>query len=316
MYQNFIGIDIGKETFVAAAHGDKEARSFSNDPTGFELFFKTYEPFLSNALVVLETTGGYELQQIRYLQAKNIAVHRANTRKVKYFIKSLGILGKSDAIDAKALARYGQERHAQLELFREAPTKVLQKLVERREDLKKMFVQEKNRLQAPDQQGLKASFEAVIQVLQSQLELIEEEIEQYCKAHPHLRERRKVLRTVKGIGPIVSAQLVALLPELGTMDRKKIASLAGLAPHPYESGKKVGYRRMKGGRGSIKSALYMAAMAASKSKKSTLGIFYSRLVSAGKKKMVALGALMRKILVIANARVRDFEQTKSLTQHG
>lgn len=315
MYQNFIGIDISKDTFAAASHLKKATDVFSNNRAGFESFMEKYKPFLLNALIVLETTGGYELEQIGYLQKANVAVHRANTRKVKNFIKSFGIFGKSDAIDAGYLAQYGVERHAKLELFKENPRKMLQKLVERREDLKKMLVQEKNRLQSPAQKELSSSFKAIIEAINLQLKSIENDIEKYCIDHPHLQEKRKILETVPGIGKVVSAQLIALLPELGIIDRKKIASLAGLAPHPYESGKKIGYRATRGGRGNVKKVLFMAALTASRST-SALGDFYRRLVDAGKKKMVALVALMRKILVVANARVKEYEQLNSFTQHG
>jgi transposase len=304
MYQNFIGIDISKNTFSVASHCADTAHNFSNDTAGFKSFLKTYKPYLSKTLFILETTGGYELELIRYLQDKNLDVHRANTRKVKYFIKSLGIIGKSDSIDAKALAQYGVERHEKLDLFQEHSNKHLQKLVERREDLKNMLVQEKNRLQSPDLSGMRNSFETVIKALSAEVEIIDGEIEKYFKKHPHLQDKRKVLETISGIGSIVSAQLVALLPELGTTDRKKIASLAGLAPHPYESGKKTGYRRTRGGRENVKKVLFMAALTACRSK-SQLGDFYNRLINSGKKKMVALVALMRKILVIANARVKE-----------
>lgn len=315
MYQNFIGIDISKNTFAAASHVNKVAKIFSNDRAGFESFMESYKPFLSNALIVLETTGGHELQQINYLQKENLAVHRANTRKVKHFIKSFGILGKSDSIDAAGLAQYGAERYTKLELFIENPRKKLQKLVERREDLKKMLVQEKNRLQSPDQKDLIKSFKAIIKAIESQLTIIENEIEKFFLEHPDLQEKRRITETVSGIGKVVSAQLVALLPELGKIDRKKIASLAGLAPHPYESGKKIGYRCTRGGRDNVKKVLFMAALTACRSN-SALGDFYKKLINAGKKKMVALVALMRKILVVANARVKEFEQSNSFTQHG
>jgi transposase len=310
MYQNFIGIDISKDSFSVATHLNKTSHTFSNDRVGFKSFMKTYKSFLTHALIILETTGGYELEQIEYLQRKNLAVHRANTRKVKHFIKSFGVLGKSDAIDAHGLALYGAERHVKLELFVEAPGKMLQKLIERREDLKKMLTQEKNRLQSPAQKELKKSFTAIIDALNAELKKIDQDIEKYCDKHPQIQEKRKVLETVNGIGKVVSAQLIALLPEIGKIDRKKIASLAGLAPHPYESGKKIGYRCTRGGRANVKKILFMAALTASRSK-SSLGDFYTNLIHKGKKKMVAIVALMRKILVIANARVREYEQLNS-----
>ena len=315
MYQNFIGIDISKDTFVAASHLSKVTNSYSNNKEGFEAFIKEYKPFLLNALIVLETTGGYELKQIEYLQEKQFAVHRANTRKVKHFIKSLGRLGKSDGIDAFGLSQYGYERSERLELFVPNPRKKLEKLVERREDLKKMLVQEKNRLQSPDQTYLNKSFKKIIHVIESELKVIDREIENFFQANNDLQKKREVIETVSGIGKVISAQLVALLPELGKIDRKKIASLAGVAPHPYESGKKIGYRCTRGGRNNVKNILFMAALTACRSN-SKLGDFYKKLISAGKKKMVALVALMRKILVIANARVKEYEQSASLVQHG
>lgn len=315
MYQNFIGIDISKNDFVVAQHLRKEVRTFSNDLQGFASFIEHCSPVLSSALCVLETTGGHELKLLRFLQSKQAAVHRANTRKVKHFIKSFGVLGKSDGIDARGLAKYAAERHASLDIFKENPRKILQKLVERRKDIVQMLVQEKNRLKAPDQEELQESFEAIILVLESQKKAITDEIESYCKLCPSLNESRKIIETVEGIGKVISSELIALLPELGHLNRKKIASLAGVAPHPYESGSKVGYRPTRGGRENVKAILFLAALTASRST-SRLGEFYRNLVNKGKKKMVALVALMRKILVIANARLKEFYTFNPASQHG
>lgn len=305
MYQNFIGIDIGKDHFAAALSTDKTVQTFANTPDGFHLFQKAYNKQLPTALVILETTGGYERELVRYLQQQSTAVHRANTRQVKHYRRSLGVLGKSDAIDAKALAHYGADRHARLKLFVEDPHQKLQQYVQRRQDLKQMLVQEKNRLQSPDQKALKSSFDIIIKALQQELAAIDQAIEQYCQSHPHLKAVRKTLETVEGIGKVVSVQLLALLPEIGKLNRKQVASLAGVAPHPYESGKKLGYRMTRGGRKNVKAVLFMAALTASRSK-SRLGNFYQGLVARGKKSMVVLVALMRKILVIANARVKEY----------
>jgi transposase len=315
MYQNFIGIDISKNDFSIAVHGEDKANLYSNNLEGFVAFFSAYQTILKNGLVVLETTGGYELSLIHYLQTHQCAVHRANARKVKYFIRSLGKLAKSDSIDAFGLAQYGQERHTTLELFKVNSQEKLLKLVQRRIELKQMLVQEKNRRQAPNQHELKKSFDVIINAIEKELQLIEKDIDALCKADLLLEEKKKILKSIKGIGDITAIGLLALLPEMGTINRKKIASLAGLAPHPNESGKKIGYRSTRGGRADIKPVLFMAAMTAARSK-STLGEFYERLVKAGKKKMVALTALMRKILVIANARMKDFLNLKEIPQHG
>lgn len=315
MYQNFIGIDISKNDFAVVHHLSKEVKVFSNNPEGFKLFIEYYSNILDTALCVLETTGGYEIGLLRHLRSKQIAVHRANTRKVKHFIRSYGTLGKSDAIDAKALAAYAAERHTILEIFNENPYKILQKMVSRRNDIKHMVVQEKNRLKAPDQKELEDSFIAVIKVLEDQLEKIKAEIENFCKQFPELNQAREVIEVIPGIGKIISAELISSMPELGKLNRKKIASLGGVAPHPYESGNKIGYRPTRGGRENVKSILFMAAMTAARSS-SKLGDFYRGLVNRGKKRMVALVALMRKILTTANAKLRDFYNLKSLNQHG
>lgn len=315
MYQNFIGIDISKNDFSVAVHGKNKTNIYSNDLDGFSDFISTYEDILKNGLVILETTGGYELALIHYLQAQHCAVHRANTRKVKYFIRSFGRLAKTDSIDALALAQYGHERHSSLELFQVNSQQKLLKLVQRRLELKQMLVQEKNRRQAPDQRELKKSFDVMINAIETELKAIEKDIDHVCKTDLLLEEKKKVIKEIKGIGDIIAIELIALLPELGKINRKKIASLAGLAPHPNESGKKIGYRSTKGGRTEIKPILFMAAMTAARSK-SKLGEFYEQLLKNGKKKMVALTALMRKILVIANAKIRDFLLLKEISQHG
>jgi transposase len=304
MYQSFIGIDISKNHFTVGLHGQQACNNFPNNEEGFSLFYESYKLQSGNVLVVLETTGGYEMDLIYYLVKKQIAIHRANTRHVRRFIQSYGKMGKTDAMDALCLALYGSERHAKLMLYKENPHKKLLQLVQRRNDLKAMLVQEKNRLQAPDQHEFRKSFQTMIKAIENEMKAIEDRIQEVFDAHVHFEELRRILKTIKGIGDIIAVHLIALLPELGKINRKQIASLAGLAPHPNESGKKTGYRYTRGGRADIKPVLFLAAMTAARSK-SSLGDFYNRLVKAGKKKMVALTALMRKILVIANARIRD-----------
>jgi len=305
VYQNFIGIDIGKDEFYVGQADIQEVVIYPNQKDGFISFVDKFKEIQAKTLIVLETTGGYELSLIRYLQAQGFFVHRANTRKVKSFIRSLGNLGKSDAIDARGLAFYAKERHEQLGLYEPPADEKLLKLIRRREDLNKILVQEKNRLKAPDQEELKDSFKTIIRVLENELNVLEDRIDKLIQANKEYTEKRSVLKTLPGIGTIISAQLLVLVPELGQLDRRKIASLGGVAPHPNESGKKIGYRYVRGGRYDVKRALFLAAMTASRGK-SRLGEFYRKLIASGKKKMVALVAVMRKILVIANARMRDY----------
>lgn len=168
-----------------------------------------------------------------------------------------------------------------------------------------MIVKEKNRAKAPEQDILGDSFAKVMAALDEAVADIDAQIAQYFTQNKRLQQKRDVLKTIPGIGDVVATGLLALLPELGAINRRQIASLAAVAPHPNESGDFVGYRRTRGGRPDVKPVLFIAAMTAARSH-SDLGQFYRRLVDAGKKKMVALVALMRKIIVIANARLRDF----------
>jgi transposase len=305
-YSSFFGIDIGKSEVVVGKYGTKSTVSFPNSKTGFKNFFKIYKTELPNAFVVLETTGGYETLFLNALLDKEIAVHRANTRQVKSFIRSWGTLAKSDALDAQALSLYGYERHQKLSLFQKPSPELvkLTSLTQRRQDLTQMLVQEKNRLKSPQNDSfiIKCCKE-IIKTLKTQIDYITKEIESIISNNVSFRQKKEALESIPGIGPVVSAILIASMPELGQINRRQAASLAGLAPHPYESGQKIGYRRTKGGRQQVRSLLFIAAMAARNSN-STLKAFYEKLIGKGKKKMVALTALMRKILVIANARIK------------
>lgn len=311
-YSTFIGIDIGKHEVFVGKYGTKSTVSFLNSKEGFKKFFKNYKAELSKALVVLETTGGYETLFLDALLDKNIAVHRANTRHVKSFIRSWGTLGKSDVLDAQALALYGYERHERLPLFqKQSPELVkLMALTQRRQDITHMLVQEKNRRQSPQITSfLLESCKKVIQTLEAQIKSIDQEIEKLIQSNVLWKQKKEVLETIPGIGPVISRTLLALAPELGHINRRQIASLAGVAPHPFESGQKIGYRRTKGGRQQLRSTLFIAAMAA-RCSNSPLKAFYEKLIAKGKKKMVALTALMRKILTIANAKLKEVEMAQ------
>lgn len=306
LYNKFIGVDIGKLTFYAAVHGDKKISEYDNTAEGIELFIEDYRKVFPTALCILETTGGYEMRLLLTLCTAGFAVHRANTRKVKHFIRSYGNDAKTDKLDTRSLALYGYERGARLELYTPASKDALAlyELVQRRQDLKRILVAEKNRLQAPRANVIKDSCQIMIVTLTEQIKLITEKLQLLIDVDPILRKKQETLKTIPGIGDIISMELVILLPELGTLNRRKIASLAGLAPKANDSGLFKGYRATGYGRGGIKPILFMSAMAARNSN-SNLKSYYNHLVAAGKKKIVALTALMRKILVMANARIRD-----------
>lgn len=307
LYNNYIGIDIGKAFFVVAVYGSKKTHEYENTPTGIKGFINDFNSKLKHSLTVLETTGGYEMRLLLTLCETGYRVHRANTRKVKRFIQSYGNEAKTDKLDALSLSLYGYERSPRLEPFTPQSTQALAlfELVQRRTDLKQMLVAEKNRLQAPRAELIKESCHAMLDVLAAQIKTITETINTLIESDPVLKGKKAVLKTIPGIGDIIANELLVLLPELGSLTRRKIASLAGLAPKANDSGQFNGYRCVSYGRCGIKPILFMAAMAARNSH-SNLKSFYNQLINSGKKKMVALTALMRKIIVIANARIRDF----------
>jgi transposase len=312
VYKNFIGIDIGKLSFVVGVYGSKKVQEYENNLEGIHSFIKAYRSLLTNGFSILETTGGYEMRILLMLCEEGFTVHRANTRKVKNFIRSLGNGAKTDELDSRALALYGYERHARLECFKPQSQQALElyELVQRCSDLKFMLVAEKNRFKAPRADYIKESCELMIDSLSKQIEVLTGRINQIIENDAVLKKKKAVLKTIPGIGEITANYLLVLLPELGSLNRKQVASLTGLAPIANDSGLFKGYRATGHGRAGVKPILFMAAMAARNSN-SWLKSFYNRLVEAGKKKMVALTALMRKIIVIANARVRDFNLSYS-----
>ena len=305
LYSNFIGIDIGKFTFVASIYGKNTIDEYENSSIGILEFIEQNKNILSDSLTVVETTGGYELEFIYSLIAADYKVHRADTRKVKNFIRSFGTSSKTDALDAKALSKYAYERANQLELFSPSSRNDIElfQLVQRRHDLKSMLVAEKNRLQSPSNNMIKDSITSIIAILGEQVNNITHKIQLIIDSEPELKRKKNILTSISGIGNIIAFELLVLLPELGQLCRRKIASLAGVAPRANDSGKFCGYRRTSHGRGGVKPILFLAAMAARNSK-TPFKDFYENLVAKGKKKLVALTALMRKILVIANAKIR------------
>lgn len=241
-YQNFIGIDIGKFKNVVAVHEQKNTVGFDNNTSGWQQLFQKFSDILPNSLVTLENTGKYELGLLHFLVDKNIATHRANTRKVKSFILSHGTLAKSDKSDARALAQYGFERHSTISLF--VPTfenqSTLVALCQRRDDITQMRAQEKCRLAAPENDHIKESCQKTIEFFNIQIDELNNTIQKIIDESRELQQRQKILKTVPGIGPKLSQDFLCLMPELGYLSRREVASLAGVAPYPKESGKTIG----------------------------------------------------------------------------
>ncbi len=300
---SFIGCDVGKAEIVVFDSRSEHTTSLRNEPAALAAFAASLD---ATCLVICEATGGYEANLLDALIAAGRPVHRADARKVKAFIRSFGTLGKSDRIDARALTQYGKERHDRLVRWqpRDCERDQLHQLVTVRRELVRQRVACSNRLQAPGMAAAQSRLQRILKVMEDEIAGLEKDIQALIKASEPLARTVKILRSIAGIGPATAAQLLALMPELGTMGRRQAAALAGLAPHPRQSGTTDLYRRTRGGRPDIKQTLFMAGLAAARHNP-TLRAFYKRLCHNGKKPIVAIVAVMRKLIVIANARIRD-----------
>lgn len=300
-----VGIDIAKLSFDAALGVSAQAQTFSNDDTGYEALIAALaeQPV---ELIVMEATGGYERDLACILQAAGFAVAVVNPRQARDFARAMGYLAKTDRIDAQVLAALAQvlARHPDRDKFvKPLPTaeqQALQALVARRRQLVTMLVAERNRLSV-SHKAARASIEALIKAITLQLNTVEGELAAHINRHH--AELARQLASAKGIGPTTATTLIADVPELGTLSRREIAALVGLAPFNRDSGKMRGRRSIFGGRAEVRRTLYMAALTAIRFNPA-IKRFYNRLVEAGKPKKVAIVACMRKLLTILNAMVR------------
>lgn len=299
----FIGCDVGKRYIVVFDSATGKTFQIENKRRALAAFARSLD---KNCLALCEATGGHEAALLEALVAAGVPAHRADARKVKAFIRSWGTLGKSDGIDARALARYGAERHRHLRRW-SVPDRQrarLQALVRTRRDLVDERTAHNNRLGAPGGKLAAPYLKKLIACLERLIQRIEADIQTLLNDCEDLARCRRVLTEIKGIGPTTAATLIALMPELGTLTRREAAALAGLAPHPNQSGLTEGYRRTRGGRKEIKQALFLPALTAGRYHP-TLRTFHDRLIQDGKKPIVAATAVMRRLIVIANAKIRD-----------
>jgi transposase len=304
-----LGCDVAKDTVTLFDSRSRKTVTVANTTAALKTVLKPYAG-CADLLALCEATGGYEDELLHVLLALAIPAHRADAARVKAFIRACGTMAKTDPIDARHIAEYGLARAGSLPRW-QAPDRQEAKmklLVSRRADLVAMRVQEENRLKAPRNKPIAKEIAGHIAEISRRIDAIGGQIEAIVRDNRRMRERQAILQTVPGIGKIIAPVLLALMPELGHLDRKRAASLAGCAPHPRDSGAHRGRRFAAGGRRQLRPMLFVAAMAASHSK-SHLAIVYRRLCAAGKSKLTALGALMRHIVVIANARLKEYETT-------
>lgn len=300
------GIDIAKLHVDVAVSGTPSlAERFANDSDGHAALIARLEP-LAVQLVVMEATGGYEAPLACALQAAGCAVAVVNPRQARDFAKALGQLAKTDRIDAEGLAALGRMLLTRADLARylkplaTAEQQDLAAWVTRRRQLVTMLGMERQRL-AGARRAVRPGIQALINAIEHQLERVDHDMVQHVSAH--FAELDQLLRSTGGIGPVVSATLIAELPELGRLTRRQIAALVGVAPIARDSGQLRGRRRIQGGRFQIRRTLYMATLTAARHNP-VIRAHYQRLVAAGKLKKVALVACMRKLLTILNAMAR------------
>lgn len=301
----FAGIDVSKAHLDVAVRPDEiEWRSPNTDTGAREAAGKLKE--LDPDLVVLEATGGMEIPAASALAVLGVPVVVVNPRQVRDFAKSTGRLAKTDALDARVLAHFAEAVRPEPRPLPDEQARQLSALLSRRRQISEMLTAERNRLHSADS-TVRRRLKVHIRWLERELSDINNDLDDAIKASPLWRVKDDILKSVPGIGPVVSITLLSELPELGQLNRKEIAALAGVAPLNRDSGTLVGRRTVWGGRARVRAALYMAALVASRYNP-VIRDFYLRLCAAGKPKKVALTACMRKLLLILNSMVKNKEK--------
>jgi transposase len=304
----YVGIDVSKEHLDVGVRPANQRWQVENDLEGIAELVKRLAG-IKPTLIVLEATGGYEMAAAAELAGAGLPVAVVNPRQVRDFAKSLGRLAKTDRIDAHVLARFGEAVGPEARALPDEQTQQLQALLTRRRQIIEMLVAERNRVRLAHK-GVMTGLMEHIAWLEKRLEELDRELHDLLKKSPIWREKDDLLRSVPGVGPVLATTLLAELPELGSLNRKKIAALVGVAPFNCDSGKMHGKRAIWGGRASIRAVLYMATLSAIRCNP-VIHTFYDRLTRAGKEAKVALVACMRKLLTILNAMLHNLKHWES-----
>lgn len=297
----YVGVDVSKERLDAFIHPTGSRLPIENTEVGHQRLREQLEA-VSPRLIVLESTGGLEVPVVGVLSAAALPVVVVNPRQVRDFARATGRLAKTDLIDAEVLAIFGEAVKPEVRQLPDEKTRELQTIIVRRRQVVEMLTAERNRL-GQTFGPVRKDIQAHVDWLERRLKGLDKSLDEFVRSSPAWRERENLLRSVPGIGPIVSKVLLAELPELGFLNRRQIASLVGVAPLNRDSGKFRGKRAIWGGRRHVRSALYMAALVAARWNP-VLREFYQRLRLAGKKPKVALTACMRKLLTILNSMLK------------
>ena len=298
----YVGIDVAKATMDMAVYPSGQQCSFRNDDGGIRKAV-SYLKELAPALVVLEATGGIEIRLVAAIVEQGLPVAVANPRHIRNFARATGKLAKTDALDAQVIAHFAAAIKPTPRPLPDEQAQEFSAILSRRRQVVEMITAEKNRLGSATSSVVKGRIEEHIAWLERELGDIDKELRRGVKESSVWREKDRLLQSVPGVGPVLSATLLADLPELGALDRKQVAALAGLAPFNRDSGKLRGKRTIWGGRAKVRAVLYMATLAATRYNH-VIKSFYLRLCAAGKHRKVALTACMRKLLTILNAIIK------------
>ena len=298
-----VGIDVSKERLDVCSLPDGGTFSVANDRAGIDELIARLLEGVRPELVVLEATGKYERPAAVAVAAAGIAVAVVNLMQARDFAKAAGRLAKTDTIDAQVLARFAGAVGPRPSVLPDEEARVLQDILLRRRQLLEMIVAEKNRLQMASE-AVSRRIAAHLRWLEKELGRVDRELDETVGESETWRANEELLRSVPGVGPVLARTLLAELPELGTLPRRRLCALVGVAPFNRDSGTFRGKRQVWGGRAPVRAALYMGALVATRHNP-LIREFYERLLAAGKPKKVALVACMRKLLSILNAVMRD-----------
>lgn len=298
----FVGIDVSKCQLDVAEWGKRSVSQYSNNEKGIVRLVQELKE-VAPTLIVLEASGGWEMTVVAELTFAKLPTVVVNPTRVRDFARATGQWAKTDKLDALMLARFAQAVRPEIRVLRNEQQAYLAALITRRRQVVEIMTAEKNR-RGSSHGLISQRLEEHIAWLEEELKSLEEETSRFVRTNTVWQEKEELLRSVPGVGPVTAFTLLAELPELGTMNRQKIAALVGVAPFNRDSGPRRGKRRIFGGRAGVRRALYMAALVGSRSNP-VIGAFYERLLANGKEKKVALAACMRKLLVILNAMLRD-----------
>jgi transposase len=306
-----VGIDVSKDRLDVAVRPSGELFVVGRDAEGLQSLIERLAR-LSPAIIAVEATGGFETVVAASLAAARLAVAVVNPAQVRAFAQALGRRAKTDPIDAGVIAHFAEATRPQVRALPDAETQLLADLVARRRQIVAMMVAERQRQKRLTEKRLQKSIARLLAALQKELSSLEQDIDDAVRGSPAWRDKEDLLASVPGIGKTIARTMLAELPELGSLDRRKIAALAGLAPWTRQSGQWKGKSFIGGGRAPVRSALVLGAMVAARHNPD-LKAFRDRLVKAGKPKLVALVATARKLLTILNAILRNQQPWRQQT---